>query len=582
MSSNECTIVVSSCDKYSDIWDSFFYLLKKYWPDCKYNILLNTETLKYSYPGLSIVVVNYDKPNSSWTERLANTVKQATSNQILLLLDDFFLCDYVDSSAIANCVKWLNNDSKIATFTLWAHGIDGIECEYKGFERRPNDGKLKVPAIAGVWNKSKLLSYLSHDENPWQWEINASDRSNQTSDEFYVMEFDPNCIEPYIFPYNFRKYGLIGGKWTPESAEFFKQNNMKMDFSTRGFYDESMQVLTPSFVAAVELDSSILPYYELLHEGDPCLLYDSLTSSSGSFKQTYQIQGAKKMVLWEPAFICGFGIEKFKAIFTFKDGNSEAVEYNDVFGNFVVIEQTMLFVKSMPTVYIPCSNNDLIETLDIEGVFVKPLSEKTLVQANSLASPPIPANQELYTSGIWREWLISPRKNYYKRVRPQLFFGNTLVAESDKRYWPGSFSINYPISSNIGSPLLWRPSDDNGFTIENLRIEVKSKNGNTTNLKYYKKADGFFEIQNHVVFLNQSQDIYFNLPDELFDEVTVSGILHYPIPRNILRVLVYGDDNSTIGVFEQKLGLCKRVSLALKTYGIIGVAKKIFRRKFSK
>ena len=56
---NKCTIVVSSCDKYEDLWEPFFSILKANWPELDYQIVLNTETKKYKYPGLEIKHFHY-------------------------------------------------------------------------------------------------------------------------------------------------------------------------------------------------------------------------------------------------------------------------------------------------------------------------------------------------------------------------------------------------------------------------------------------------------------------------------------------------------------------------------------------
>jgi hypothetical protein len=58
---NFCTIIVNSCDAYDDTWYPFFKLLKKYWPNCKFPIVLNTETKKFEYEGLDIKVINLPK-----------------------------------------------------------------------------------------------------------------------------------------------------------------------------------------------------------------------------------------------------------------------------------------------------------------------------------------------------------------------------------------------------------------------------------------------------------------------------------------------------------------------------------------
>ena len=37
---SKCTIIVSSCDSYSDLWIPYLNLLKLYWPNCPYKINL--------------------------------------------------------------------------------------------------------------------------------------------------------------------------------------------------------------------------------------------------------------------------------------------------------------------------------------------------------------------------------------------------------------------------------------------------------------------------------------------------------------------------------------------------------------
>ena len=39
-----CDVVILTCDSYSDIWEPFFKLKNKYWPDCKYDTYLITES----------------------------------------------------------------------------------------------------------------------------------------------------------------------------------------------------------------------------------------------------------------------------------------------------------------------------------------------------------------------------------------------------------------------------------------------------------------------------------------------------------------------------------------------------------
>lgn len=48
------SIIVNTCDSYSDCWEPFFKLFSVFWKDCKGKIFLNTEYKDYSFPGLDI------------------------------------------------------------------------------------------------------------------------------------------------------------------------------------------------------------------------------------------------------------------------------------------------------------------------------------------------------------------------------------------------------------------------------------------------------------------------------------------------------------------------------------------------
>ena len=55
------TVLVNSCDSYSDLWNTFFDVLRLQWHDCPYEIILNTETKNYSYNGFNIKTLSLYK-----------------------------------------------------------------------------------------------------------------------------------------------------------------------------------------------------------------------------------------------------------------------------------------------------------------------------------------------------------------------------------------------------------------------------------------------------------------------------------------------------------------------------------------
>ena len=62
----ECSILVTSCDKYEDAWKPFFSLLNIMWPTCPYRIYLNTETKNHIEKIINVVFVDFNGGDESW------------------------------------------------------------------------------------------------------------------------------------------------------------------------------------------------------------------------------------------------------------------------------------------------------------------------------------------------------------------------------------------------------------------------------------------------------------------------------------------------------------------------------------
>lgn len=238
MKINKCTILVNSCDSYEDTWNPFFKLLKKYWPDCKYPIVLNTESKKYKFEDLNITTINvedkYRDKNISWSKRLKNVLNKIDSKYILFMMDDFFLMDYVESNRVEEVINWMEQDNNIAVFSFFRvedeKHKDVESIKYPHYFLRDKFGSYRYNCQAAIWNKEELIKSLRDFESAWDWEINGNIRSYRSKKEFYTL-MDPKY---YIFNYNCEDYGVVRGKWRlPETAELFEKEGIEIDFNIR-------------------------------------------------------------------------------------------------------------------------------------------------------------------------------------------------------------------------------------------------------------------------------------------------------------------------------------------------------------
>src|SRR5436190_9796113 len=108
----ELSVLVSSCDKYSDLWNPFFGMFFKYWEDRPYNIYLVSENNKY---GSSRVKTINPNQNQTWSARLLWALEQIDNKYVLLMLEDYILLKKVDNQWIEHCLDVLikNNAANV-------------------------------------------------------------------------------------------------------------------------------------------------------------------------------------------------------------------------------------------------------------------------------------------------------------------------------------------------------------------------------------------------------------------------------------------------------------------------------------
>lgn len=247
MSSSKYSLLVSSCDMYSDLWDPFFFCLDKFWNDINFPIYLNTEKLVYSPTSdlsFNVITLNQNDPSQklSWSQRFIDSLKRIDSEYIVLLLDDYFVCNNVDSITIDELICFLDNNPQAASIQLnWSlfKGNNSKQADCAMPKLISNDG-WKAFFTPTIWRKKILLKWLRSWENVWAFEQCGSKRAERwyKKDLVYVLNDYP--VIDYLWVHDCS--AVVNGKWLNEKPvfDFFDSINCKIDYSTRGFitYDE--------------------------------------------------------------------------------------------------------------------------------------------------------------------------------------------------------------------------------------------------------------------------------------------------------------------------------------------------------
>jgi len=229
MKIENCTLVVSSCDKYKSAWMPYFTLLKKYWPEHPSDIYLITETKQYHDNELDIKVFNMD--GVPWSTRICCCLESIKTKYIIFSLEDFFLQDYVKTNAIAKCVMWMEKNEKIAVCRFYPSDSKYLEPsdKYSPF-RFASSHNMRLETQFAIWNRETLISFIDKSESPHQFEYQGSNRTVDSNYKFLWYYGNQHDIKGMIFPYlNWLEDGcnIHFGKYLWNNKRLFEQNDIK-------------------------------------------------------------------------------------------------------------------------------------------------------------------------------------------------------------------------------------------------------------------------------------------------------------------------------------------------------------------
>jgi len=232
-----CSVLVSSCDAYSDLWTPFFNLFWRNWPDCPYSVYLGTNWAHHDDPRVRTLNAGDDE---SWSKNLRFFLNQISSEYVLLLLEDFFLTRHVSTEAVSKHVSALRalNGTSLRLFPNPPpdNRVNGYESIGSIHPLAP----FRVSAQAGIWKREGLLALLRDDENAWDFERNATARSRTSASGFY-------CTLQPILPY---VHVIEQGRWFWYAARRFQQANIGCNFEARP--------VIPAWIAAKKTARSMM------------------------------------------------------------------------------------------------------------------------------------------------------------------------------------------------------------------------------------------------------------------------------------------------------------------------------------
>lgn len=217
----DATVLVISCDRYSDAWELFFRLFWKHWPECPYKVCLGANYLGYPDPRVRSITVGDDK---SWSGNLLRMLEQITTPYVLLCLDDYFVLENINTAAIRRCFESLEELGGNLVLVSKVPKMQRPVSEHPQLSEVPRGTPYRASLNVGCWRASTLRALVCEGESAWDFEIKGSERSNQFFG-FYASRHDLYRLNPHAH--------IRRGIWLRPCLRIAKQMGVQLDLQRR-------------------------------------------------------------------------------------------------------------------------------------------------------------------------------------------------------------------------------------------------------------------------------------------------------------------------------------------------------------
>ena len=223
------SVVIISCDKFSDLWDGQVKLLEQNWPDRDMNTFIVTDapTTK-QYPGITIISAGAEL---EWTERLAYALKQIETDYVFITLDDYYLIKKVDNQSIVDILSIIEKE-RFDYMRLYKRPRKAVSRKVDGYPKIFHLDITKnysVNLYVGIWAKSFLESTLKKKKNVWLYEASLFLRAQEYGakcavshrNEFQILDVVRKGKLLHKAAYFFKKHpGIYTGNREVNSMEY--------------------------------------------------------------------------------------------------------------------------------------------------------------------------------------------------------------------------------------------------------------------------------------------------------------------------------------------------------------------------
>lgn len=207
------SLIIASCQSYSDLWSNNLLLLDKNWPNHPQTFLISDGRGLYDLVAPKQLLII----NGNMTNRIIESLKMIQTEYIVFSLDDYFITKKVNVGKIDFILNYMmENGIDYCGFSRNKHGrIDKIKNTQLSKLRLEHT--YDVNLYLSIWKKDSLIKCLKADEDIWKAEVLLTKRFKKNN--FKACCVLRNNIIPFIDI-------IRKGKYIRYNYHFLKKNKL--------------------------------------------------------------------------------------------------------------------------------------------------------------------------------------------------------------------------------------------------------------------------------------------------------------------------------------------------------------------
>lgn len=171
---DKMTLLILSCNKFSDLWDGHVKQLETFWPGREVETYIVTD--EYIDKAFDNVKVFCAGAGVEWTDRLYKALSMIETEYVFITLDDYFLIRPVSQGNIENLL-YMMNQYHLDYLRLFKRPTKATREPIPGFSKAyyiDCSQTYSVNLYSGIWKTRFLRSCITESLNPWEFEVALS------------------------------------------------------------------------------------------------------------------------------------------------------------------------------------------------------------------------------------------------------------------------------------------------------------------------------------------------------------------------------------------------------------------------